>query len=360
MKEKGKKVLVAMSGGVDSSVAAALLVEAGYDVIGATMRTWPKDECSTRNPRNCCSLKGVEDARSVCAKLGIPHYTLSLEKEFEDKVIRYFFLEYSNGRTPNPCIICNQRIKFGSLLKKALAIGVDYIATGHYAKAGYDEEEKRCILKEAADIAKDQSYVLFGLSQPQLARAIFPLGDYTKTNIRSLAKKLGLKVHDKLESQEICFVGDNDYRRFLRERFGVKIRPGPIVDTEGNVLGQHKGTFFFTIGQRKGLGIAKGRPLYVIGIDRLNNRVIVGRSEDTRRDELVADGLNWISIDRLNGPIKLKAKIRSRHPKAWVTVTKLAQDEVRVRFDLPQSAVTPGQAVVFYDEDVVVGGGWIR
>ncbi len=355
-----KKVLVAMSGGVDSSTAAALLVEAGYEVIGATMRIWPKGECRTMNPKNCCSLKGVEDARSVCAKLEIPHYVMNLEKEFEDRVVRYFFLEYSNGRTPNPCIICNQMVKFGSFLKKALKIGVDYIATGHYAKVEYDEKEKRYILKEAADKSKDQSYVLFGLSQHQLARAIFPLGDYTKTTVRSLAEALGLKVYDKLESQEICFIDDNDYHRFLRERFGVKIRQGPIVDKEGNVLGQHEGTCFFTIGQRRGLGIAKGKPLYVIGIDRVNNRVIVGSSEDTRKGELVADDLNWISIDRLNGPIRLKAKIRYRHPKAWATILSFAESYVRVKFDRLQSAITPGQAVVFYDEDVVVGGGWIK
>ncbi len=360
MKKKRKKILVAMSGGVDSSVAAALLVEAGHEVIGATMRIWSKDECRTRNPRNCCSLKGVEDARSVCAKLGIPHYALSLEKEFEDRVVRYFFLEYSNGRTPNPCIICNERIKFGSFLKKALALRLDYIATGHYAKVGYDEKGKRYILKEAVDKDKDQSYVLFGLSQQQLARAILPLGDYTKTIVRALAKKFGLKVHDKLESQEICFVDDNDYHRFLRERFEVEIRPGAVVDREGNVLSQHKGICFFTVGQRRGLGIAKGKPLYVIGIDRLKNRIIVGNYEDTRKGELVADGLNWISIDRLNGPIRLKAKIRYRHPKAWATVSNFELDEVRVGFDLPQSALTPGQAVVFYDGDVVVGGGWIK
>ncbi len=339
-----KKVLIAMSGGVDSSVAAALLVEEGYEVIGVTMRIW----------------RSVEDAKNVAKRLRISHYTLNLEKEFEQRVIKKFCLEYSNGRTPNPCIICNQRIKFDNLLKKASAIGADFIATGHYARVGYDDEKHRYILKEAKDKSKDQSYVLFSLSQPQLARTIFPLGDYTKAKVRSLAKKLGLRVFNKGDSQEICFIDDNDYHRFLRERIGGHIKPGHIVDKEGNILGEHKGVSFFTVGQRRGLGIAKGAPLYVIDIDKVNNRVIVGGAEDLKKDELEAFGLNWIAIERLNGQLRLRAKIRYRHPKAWATISSLADSYVRVKFDRLQSAITPGQAVVFYDEDVVVGGGWIR
>ena len=344
---------------MDSSVAAALLKERGCDVIGITMQLWPKSECGVHRDKACCSLEGIRDARYVAQKLGIPFYVIDFHREFKKSVIDYFVGQYTKGFTPNPCIACNEMIKFGALLDKAKKLGADLVATGHYAVSCYDEEIKRYVLKEGADKSKDQSYALFSLSQGQLSRARFPVGEFTKAKIRKIAKDLKFDmVFDKKDSQEICFVED-DYNKYLTKKAKIKVRPGLVLDEGGKVLGQHKGTPFYTIGQRRGLGIAYKEPLYVAKIDAEKNEIIVGTKKAVLKKELLANNLNWIMYDEPPKKIRAEAKIRYKHPKADATVSVISKNEVKVVFDEPQEAPTPGQAVVFYNGDMVIGGGWI-
>jgi len=353
-----------MSGGVDSSLTAYYLKEAGYDVIGATMRIWDsKNDLPPYAPGNlsgCCGVSGVEDARRVAQQLGIPFYVLDLREQFEQEVISYFCEEYLKARTPNPCILCNEKVKFGALLTKARGLEAAFISTGHYARVGYDRARGRYLLKRGKDARKDQSYVLFSLSQKQLSRALFPLGYSRKEDVRKKAKGLGLRVHEKPESQEICFIPGVDYRPFLRSRASRKIQPGDIVDTQGRVLGKHEGLPFYTIGQRRGLGLSAGKPLYVVGFDRERNLVIVGEKREASCSGLIAHRVNWIAIDELSHPIKVKAKIRYAHREADAVIAPSTKGTVKLVFAQPQEAITPGQAVVFYDGDMVMGGGWIE
>jgi len=350
------KVVVAMSGGVDSSTAACLLKEAGYDVIGLSMRLKVQEE---KSDSGCCGIKGVDDAREVARKIKIPFYALNCEKEFEKEVISYFCDQYGKGRTPNPCIACNEKMKFGVLLRKAEMLGAAYIATGHYARLKYDRKSERHIIRKAKDSQKDQSYFLFSLTQAQLSKTIFPVGDYRKEKVRRIAKGYGLKVHDKPGSQEICFIPDGDYRRFLESRMGSgKPAKGDIVDTKGRIIGEHNGIAFYTIGQRKGIG-AHGKPLWVARIDEKTNTIVAGEDKDLYGDTLEAHGVNWISRSGLGKPLKVKAKIRYRHRSSDATVSPLENGNVTVKFEKPQRAITPGQAVVFYEGNVLAGGGWI-
>lgn len=359
-KLKSKRVVAAMSGGVDSSLSAALLKKDGYETIGVTFRMWPRGECGSSFGRSCCDLEAVTRARAVAQDLGIPYYVVDFSEDFKKEVIDYFCEEYLKGHTPNPCVVCNEKIKFGKLLEKAMSLGAQAVATGHYANTGYDKKSGRYLLKEGRDKAKDQSYFLFGLSQEQLIRAVFPLGNLTKDKVRALAKKMGLKTFNTISSQDICFVQDLKYAEYIRKKTGVEIKPGEIVDKIGQVLGRHKGIPFYTIGQRRGLGIAYKAPLYVTGIDIEKNRILVGPREEVMKKSLIAERMNWISIDQMDEPIRVMARIRYNHKKAKALVTKIGKTEVRVDFDEPQAAPTPGQAVVLYNKDVVMGGGWIK
>lgn len=354
------RVVVAMSGGVDSSLTAALLVHQGYDVIGATMQIWEKDQKEeTPDSRGCCSVSAVSDARRVADKLGIPYYVLNFRDMFQETVVEYFMAEYSAGRTPNPCIACNRYVKFEGLLSKALALGAQYVATGHYAQIMYSEELKRYILRKGIDPAKDQSYALYHLNQQTLRHFLMPLGSFEKTQTRKMAKDLGLSVADKPDSQEICFVPNDDYKAFLKDRIPGSLKQGLIVDTAGKVLGKHQGVQLYTVGQRKGLGLAVGKPLYVVALDAERNRVVVGSDKDVFASELIAGDLNFITIDQLDTPFEVEAKIRYSSPTAQATVIPLGNGQVKVKFNVPQRAITPGQSVVFYHGDMVVGGGII-
>lgn len=354
------RVLVAMSGGVDSSLAAALLVQEGYDVIGATMQIWDKDipEDDAEN-RGCCSLSAVDDARRVAEKIGIPYYVLNFRDMFQKTVIDYFVDEYGAGKTPNPCIACNRFVKFEGLLQKALALGAEYVATGHYAKIAYDDKLGRHTLSKGIDHTKDQSYALYHLNQNSLKHFLMPLGTYTKVETRRMAAELGLSVANKPESQEICFVPNDDYKSFLAEKSPEALKPGQIVDITGKVLGKHQGLPLYTIGQRKGLGIATGKPLYVVELDYDKNQVVVGSDKDVFASELIADDFNFITIDSLEKPMTVSAKIRYGAKEGMARIIPLADGKVHVKFDEPQRAVTPGQSVVFYDGDMVIGGGII-
>ena len=357
MNRNKQRVLLGMSGGVDSSVAGYLLREQGYDVIGVTMKVWPQD-CISRAEDKCCGPQAIADARSVAHALGIPHYVVDEADQFERVVIDYFASEYQAGRTPNPCVMCNEKLKFGNLWGKAAALGCDYIATGHYAII--EHQTDRAILRKGIDSRKDQSYFLFSLRQPQLRRALTPLGRMTKPEIRKIAHSLGLKVADKIDSQEICFVPGNDYKAFLRSHLGDnEFHPGEIYDVDGNLLGQHDGIELFTIGQRKGLPGGSLRPRYVADLDPETNRVIVGDAEHLVCDEFEIDNCNWITLDSANRQIEATVKIRYSHPGTNATVTLLENDRARIQLHDPQKAVTPGQAAVVYDGDMVVGGGWI-
>ena len=347
-----------MSGGVDSSVAGYLLREQGYEVIGVTMKVWPQD-CISRAEDKCCGPQAIADARGVAHSLGIPHYVVDEADQFERLVIDYFSSEYRAGRTPNPCVICNEKVKFGNLWSKAAALGCDYIATGHYAII--EHHPNHAILRKGRDPRKDQSYFLFSLRQPQLRRALTPLGKMTKPQIREIAHSLGLKVADKVDSQEICFVPGNDYKAFLRSHLGEnEFHRGEIYDVAGNFLGEHDGIELFTIGQRKGLPGGSPRPRYVVDLDPAANRVIVGDADDLVTNEFELDQANWHS---LTGPhydeLECAAKIRYSHPGTLATLTRFEHGHAHVRLHDPQRAVTPGQAAVFYDGDIVLGGGWI-
>ena len=356
------RVVVAMSGGVDSSLTAALLVRQGYDVIGATMQIW-EDGIPDNNEeehQGCCSLSAVSDARRVADKIGIPHYVLNFRKLFQDKVVDYFIDEYSAGRTPNPCIACNRHVKFDGFLTKALALDAQYVATGHYARIGFDAASGRYTLCKGVDKSKDQSYALYHLTQKTLQHFLMPLGEYTKVQTREMAREFDLAVADKPDSQEICFVPDDDYGAFLAERAPASLKPGRIVDTNGVVLGQHKGLPLYTVGQRKGLGIAAGKPLYVVALDYDKNEVVVGANSEVFAHSLIAGDLNFISVDHLEKPITLQAKIRYHAPDATAHLTPRGDGTVEVHFDQPQRAITPGQSIVFYENDCVFGGGIIR
>ncbi len=352
------KVVVAMSGGVDSSLTAALLVHQGYDVIGATMQIWDSEREET-DDRGCCSLSAVGDARRVADKLGIPYYVLNFRQLFQETVVDYFVAEYAAGRTPNPCIACNRYVKFEGLLQKALALGAEYVATGHYARIGYDDARGRFLLRKGVDQTKDQSYALYHLNQRTLKHFLMPLGEYTKAETRQLAREAGLAVADKPDSQEICFVPDDDYQSFLAAKAPASLKPGDIVDTHGRVLGRHKGLPLYTVGQRKGLGIAAGRPLYVVALDTDRNQVIVGDDNDVFASELIAGDLNYIAFDELTAPLSAAVKIRYSAREAPALITPQGDGQVRVSFETPQRAITPGQSVVFYDGDIVLGGGII-
>jgi tRNA-specific 2-thiouridylase len=354
---KKQRVICGMSGGVDSSATAALLLEQGYDVVGVTLKLWPQD-CVNRAEDKCCGPQAVTDARSVCHKLGIPYYLIDESAEFQKHVIQYFADEYKAGRTPNPCVMCNQNLKFGRLIDRANQLGADFIATGHFARIER-REDGRVLLRRGRDLRKDQSYFLFSLRQDQLARALFPLGEKTKSDTREVARHCNLKTADKEESMEICFVPDNNYGGFLQQANLVQKTRGEIVDVHGHVLGQHDGIAFYTIGQRKGLGISSAKPLYVIELDAENNRVVVGDDSALDRDEFTVQNCNWIPWENPPASIEVTAKIRYNHPGTAATVTPLPQGQARVKLHIAQRAVTPGQAAVFYQDDLVVGGGWI-
>ncbi|MDI6815481.1 MAG: tRNA 2-thiouridine(34) synthase MnmA, partial [Dehalococcoidales bacterium] len=362
MEETTVRVVVAMSGGVDSSLAAAILNEEGYQVIGVTMQIWPSDKQASKVDRfgGCCGLGAVDDAKMVAHKLGIPHYVMNFRDVFAKKVIADFCQEYSLGRTPNPCIRCNQYIKFDALLKRAKELGADFVATGHYARIEKDEAKGRYLLKKGIDRGKDQSYVLYTVTQEQLRHTLLPIGNFTKQKVREIAGELGLPVAAKPESQEICFIPDDDYPRFLKEYIPQAVKPGPILNEQGNILGRHRGILFYTVGQRKGLGISAKEPLYVIAIEQERNAIVVGSKENIYGNELIASGLNWISIAKLKQPITVKAKTRYRHKEAEAAITPLDEEKVYVKFKEPQMAITPGQAIVFYDGDTVIGGGTIE
>lgn len=378
-----QKVIVGMSGGVDSSVAAYLLKEQGYDVIGVTMQIWQDDDdvCTISENGGCCGLSAVEDARRVASVLGIPHYVMNFRKEFKEAVIDYFVSEYVMARTPNPCIACNRFVKWEALLNRSLSIGADYIATGHYAQVTR-LENGRYAIKNSVTAAKDQTYALYNLTQHQLKHTLMPVGEYTKDEIRAIAEKIGLPVANKPDSQEICFVANNDYAQFIEEylsdennrkiieerrkkyladmdKAGYGFTPGNFVDTRGNILGRHKGLAHYTIGQRKGLNLALGKPVFVMELRPKTNEVVIGDADDVFTDRFYANNLNFMAIEDLKDEMEVTAKIRYSHKGARCTIKKTGEDEILCVFDEPQRAVTPGQAAVFYKDDYVVGGGTI-
>jgi tRNA-uridine 2-sulfurtransferase len=363
-------IAVAMSGGVDSSTVAAMLRAEGYSVVGLTMQLWNQRRLAGREGMpeqvqgRCCSIDDVYDARRVAEDLNIPYYVVNHEERFERDVVRPFVEEYLSGRTPIPCSLCNNHLKFDQLLMTARQIGADLLATGHYARCEFDSGRNRWLLRRAADSAKDQTYFLFGLTQDQLSRTRFPLGHMSKPQVRELARQHHLALAEKPDSQEICFVPGGDYKLFIdaylaEQGESLPDTAGELVTADGKVLGHHDGIHNFTVGQRKGLGVSTGSPLYVININGAKGQVTVGGSEKLMSNKLLAHQVNWISIDQLCGPIRVQAKIRHRHEPAPAIVEKAVGGEVLVTFDEPQRAITPGQAVVFYDGDLVVGGGWI-
>lgn len=353
-----EKALIAMSGGVDSSVAAYLCVKQGYDCIGATMKLYDNEDIVIEKEKSCCSLSDIEDARSVAIRLGFPYYVFNFKGEFEDKVINNFVENYLEGKTPNPCIECNRSLKFKKMMTRAKELGIDFVVTGHYVRKAYDENTGRYLLKKAVDNSKDQSYVLYSLTQEELKHTLFPLGEYTKSEIREIASSQGFLNAEKSDSQDICFVPDGNYSAFIEKRLGSPCKEGNFVDKDGNILGTHKGIIRYTIGQRKGLGIALGKPVFVNDIRPETNEVVLGDEQELYKKSLVADNINLISVESIDKPIKLKAKIRYSKAEQPATVYQ-KEDKLFVEFDEPQRAITKGQAVVLYDGETVVGGGTI-
>ncbi len=347
-----------MSGGVDSSVCAYLLKEKGLDVIGVTIKTWANDECRDEKSKGCCSLRDIDDARSVARKINIPYYVMDLASDFKQSVMDYFVEEYLAGRTPNPCIECNRTVKFGILLDKARELEAQSVATGHYARIGFDGDQKRFFIMEGADLSKDQSYVLFGLDQDQLSKTLLPIGDLQKSQVRSIAEKLGLRVHDKPDSQEICFV-KNKYTEFVKQAAPERLPgKGVFVGTDGKIMGEHTGSHEFTVGQRKRIRITDPSPYFVTQIRADKNEVVIGREKDLYAERMIVRRVNWQLRPRLG---EVSVKIRSRHEKTPAAISKIISDsEVEVTFHSPQKAVTPGQAAVFYEARRVLGGGWIH
>lgn len=350
---------MAMSGGVDSAVAAARLLNEGYEVVGVTMRL-SKDVRSVDETRDCGSDRAAADARRVADIFGFPHYIVDFRALFHARVVEYFLNTYAAGRTPNPCVVCNRYLKFSGLWEKAREMGADFLATGHYARLQWDDALRRHRLLKGRDAKKDQSYVLYHIAPEMLPRLLFPLGEFTKSEVRAMAEKLGLPVAKKAESQEICFIDDDDYGRFLRENRPDCLRPGNIVDQSGKVLGRHEGAPLYTIGQRRGLGVAAPTPLYVTGLDIAHNRVIVGTAEEVFASSLTAGDLNWLTGKPLTSPRRVEAKIRYGVRTGWAVVSPQGENRVTVCFEKPQRAITPGQSVVFYDGDEVLGGGTIE
>ena len=349
-----KRVMIGMSGGVDSSVAAYLLKKKGYDVVGVNMKLCP-DETGKEDT-------SIKDAQKVAEKLGIPFYVLDLQEEFREKVIENFISEYTSGRTPNPCVVCNKFIKFGLFFDKAKEFDCDYIATGHYARIEKDEKNGRYLLKKGDSAKKDQTYDLYNIKQEQLKRILLPIGEYEKDDVRALAKEIGLEVHNKKDSQEICFIKDNDYIKYLKKHMKKKVKPGNFVELDGEVIGKHKGIINYTIGQRKGLGVTFGKPMFVVDINAKDNTIVLGDNSDLFRSELIASNVNIIpfDFDEMKEPVRVEAKVRYAAKPSPATVYKISENNIRIVFDEPQRAITKGQSVVMYDGDILVGGAVIE
>ena len=353
------KVVVGMSGGVDSSVAAWLLKKQGYDVIGVTMQIWQDEENIVQEENGgCCGLSAVDDARRVATAIGIPYYVMNFKDEFQKSVIEYFTKEYLAGRTPNPCIACNRYVKWEALLQRSLSIGADYIATGHYARIEH-LPNGRYAIRRSATMEKDQTYALYNLTQEQLARTLMPVGEYSKDRIREMADEIGLLVAHKPDSQDICFVPDGDYASFIENTTDQVLQTGDFVTPEGKILGKHKGIIHYTVGQRKGLGLALGYPAFVLEIRPETNEVVIGTYEESLTYTVRANELNFMSVEQITEPVRVFAKIRYNHKGAWCTVERTGEDEIVCTFDEPIRAATPGQAVVLYDGEYVLGGGTI-